>query len=402
MLQASARRGLVRMFHSIVDKEGDRLFADPKQNQWTAQDVVTGGSVELLKIVVDRGISLKKGKDRYGWTLVHYAASQGNLDMLTYLVKQSIDIDERNLAGESAYNLAGIHHYKEMQDTIIKLGGRKDMVKFPVLKGKYLGQKPPGMTPEIFAPGIVSRPDFIELSITVSSDGDELFFYGWNDLKDLTIYHCRSVNGLWVAPEEFSITAQRPAGIPFLSHDNTKLFFKWQDPQCHEMWITERTDNGWSNPQFSCQGFYLSQTRNNEFYITELPNSENQYKYHITKVKIDKNRIKETEKVIFPDHTGHRAHPCIAPDGSLIIFDGGGGDHMRVAFKREDGTWGEALDLTEYGFEPLAGMPTISPDGKYLFFKKGCRGELDIAHSNTNRDIWWVDIKVIEKLRSEE
>jgi len=27
---------------------------------------------------------------------------------------------------------------------------------FPVLKGPYLGQKPPGMTQEVFAPGIVS------------------------------------------------------------------------------------------------------------------------------------------------------------------------------------------------------------------------------------------------------
>jgi hypothetical protein len=35
---------------------------------------------------------------------------------------------------------------------------------FPVLKGPYLGQKPPGMIPEIFAPGIVSIPDVTEWS----------------------------------------------------------------------------------------------------------------------------------------------------------------------------------------------------------------------------------------------
>jgi len=27
---------------------------------------------------------------------------------------------------------------------------------FPVLEGPYIGQKPPGLTPEVFAPGIVS------------------------------------------------------------------------------------------------------------------------------------------------------------------------------------------------------------------------------------------------------
>ena len=28
--------------------------------------------------------------------------------------------------------------------------------EFPVVKGPYLGQKPPGMVPQIFAPGIIS------------------------------------------------------------------------------------------------------------------------------------------------------------------------------------------------------------------------------------------------------
>ncbi len=34
--------------------------------------------------------------------------------------------------------------------------GQEKMPDFAVLSGKYLGQKPPGMTPEIFAPGIIS------------------------------------------------------------------------------------------------------------------------------------------------------------------------------------------------------------------------------------------------------
>ena len=32
--------------------------------------------------------------------------------------------------------------------------------EFPVLKGPYLGQKSPGMTPEVFAPGIISTDDW--------------------------------------------------------------------------------------------------------------------------------------------------------------------------------------------------------------------------------------------------
>lgn len=47
--------------------------------------------------------------------------------------------------------------------------------EFPTLAGPYLGQTPPGMKPEIFAPGIVST-DKHEFSITVSPEGDEIFF----------------------------------------------------------------------------------------------------------------------------------------------------------------------------------------------------------------------------------
>ena len=402
MLQASARRGLVRMFLSIIDKEGDRLFADKEQNKWTLQDVVTSGSLELLSHLIDRGFTIKKGKDRYGWTLVHYAAAKGHTEMLEYLVRQGIDINLRTNAGESAYNLADRNNHNEIQDVIIELGGRNDTVQFPVLKGPYLGQKPPGLKPKIFAPGVVSRPDFIELSITVSSAGDEFFFYGWSDSKDLTIYHTRIANGLWIFPGEFPLTAKRPSGLPFLSFDNTKLFFKWQDSRHHGMWVTERTDEGWADPQPSGKGFYVTQSGKDGFYITELPSQENDHRYHIAKVKIVNNRMTDYKRVHFPDQTGHRAHPCIAPDGSFILFDSGGGEHLRVAFRQKDGTWGKALDLTEYGFERLAGMPAISPDGKYLFFKLGCRGALDISHSKTNRDIWWVDIQIIETLRTKE
>ena len=36
------------------------------------------------------------------------------------------------------------------------MGIHAQQENFPVLKGPYLGQKPPGLTPEIFAPEIIS------------------------------------------------------------------------------------------------------------------------------------------------------------------------------------------------------------------------------------------------------
>ena len=46
---------------------------------------------------------------------------------------------------------------------------------FPVLTGPYLGQRPPGRMPEIFAPGLIST-ERVELNSVFSPDGRYLFF----------------------------------------------------------------------------------------------------------------------------------------------------------------------------------------------------------------------------------
>lgn len=405
MLQKSAKTGLERFFKVIVEREGYSLFVDKERNRWTLQDAISGGSIELVKILLEKNIPLEKNGDIYGWTPIHYAASKNRLPMLEFLVKKGIDINKRTKSGETAYNLAEKEGNKEAQELIVKLGGKIDPVKFPSIKGSYLGQNPPGMKPEIFAPGIISRPDLKEFTSTFSPDGKELFFYGFRPNFHSKIYVSRIVNDTWSAPEEFSITSAYSATLPFIPSDNKRLFFNWNNPQFNgpwSIWVTERTVGGWSEPEYTGSGFYMSETKDGQIYISDVSSQDTDGRTYISKVTITNNRFTDFEKIIFPDQSGDRAHPCIAPDGSFIIFDEGDGDHIQISFRKKDGTWGRAIDLTQNSFEPLAGAPTISPDGKYLFFKQGCRGLLDIAYSDTNRDIYWVSAKIIEELRPKE
>jgi len=46
---------------------------------------------------------------------------------------------------------------------------------FPDISGPYLGQVPPGNTPELFAPGIISTPMYTR-DITMTPDGKEIYF----------------------------------------------------------------------------------------------------------------------------------------------------------------------------------------------------------------------------------
>ena len=48
---------------------------------------------------------------------------------------------------------------------------------FPTLKGPYLGQKPPGMTPEIFAPGVISTGYHEVGGPAFTPDLSEIYFH---------------------------------------------------------------------------------------------------------------------------------------------------------------------------------------------------------------------------------
>jgi hypothetical protein len=47
---------------------------------------------------------------------------------------------------------------------------------FPRLQGPYLGQKPPGMTPELFAPGLIAGIEEHQNCLTFSPDGKEIYW----------------------------------------------------------------------------------------------------------------------------------------------------------------------------------------------------------------------------------
>lgn len=54
----------------------------------------------------------------------------------------------------------------------------------PNLKGSYLGQKPPGVTPEVFAPGIVSTNNHAEMGCAWTPEGKE-FYFGRSETADI-------------------------------------------------------------------------------------------------------------------------------------------------------------------------------------------------------------------------
>ncbi|MFC2156861.1 TolB family protein [Acidobacteriota bacterium] len=262
----------------------------------------------------------------------------------------------------------------------------------PVLKGPYLGQKLPGVIPEIFAPGIVSTEVNRELGgCSFSPDGKECYFTRAID-DDWVIMVTRLESEGWTIPEPVEFSKGFTALYPHVTLDNHRVLWQWRglNERDEGMYTSRRTLDGWSEAEYVGSGMNVSSTRDGEMYVTDNIETPNR----VTEVKFEKGRftqyIRLEGEIEYYQKEFRSAHPCISPDGSYIIFDDRGTfGSLYVSFRNKENDWGKPIALTEHGFHPESGIATISPDGKYLFF--GIKG-----------DTYWVSTKIIEDLKPDE
>ena len=96
----------------------------------------------------------------------------------------------------------------------------------PVLKGPYLGQTLPGMTPELFAPGIITTQFHEHCSPAFSPDGTEVYWSVFiNFWGPQVILMMRMEKDRWTRPEVAPFSGQYSDGNPCFSHDGKKIFF---------------------------------------------------------------------------------------------------------------------------------------------------------------------------------
>jgi Tol biopolymer transport system component len=129
---------------------------------------------------------------------------------------------------------------------------------FPLLKGPYLGQDPPGTIPVVFAPGIVSTGLYTR-DIAMSKDGKEIYF-SISDAATTSIFVTQLINGRWTEPVIAPFSGKGFFDFePHISPDGKKFFFlSGRPPQGMEpktgwfyqkIWMMNKLDNGWSEPQ---------------------------------------------------------------------------------------------------------------------------------------------------------
>ncbi len=273
---------------------------------------------------------------------------------------------------------------------------------FPVLKGPYLGQNPPGMTPQLFAPEIFKTE--VHGALVISPDGREMY---WDLMEEVQNILCMKIeNNQWTKPAEVSFKSHFGTGNATFSPDGKKLFFTSRESieggkkgEGENIWYVDRQNNSWGKPKplgpvvnSYPLHWQVSVASNGNLYFSAggdiyvaLPQKE---KY---------NTVRKMGAAINTEH--YESTPYIAPNESYMIFSRFGGDlryaDLFICFKDPQGNWTEAINMgTQINSEMHELCPDVTPDGKYLFFNRnyGEKGDLRI---------FWVSSKIIVEIKSQ-
>ena len=131
------------------------------------------------------------------------------------------------------------------------LSGIAQQDDFPVLKGPYLGQKPPGMTPEIFAPGIISTENLGEAGSAFTKNGDMFLFNRRTPPEEhKTIYFTELKDGYWAKPSPVSFNSPYADWDFHFAPDGKTLYFSSKRPVNQDnrpskhanIWVTNEDD----------------------------------------------------------------------------------------------------------------------------------------------------------------
>jgi Tol biopolymer transport system component len=264
----------------------------------------------------------------------------------------------------------------------------------PAATGPYFGQKPPGLTPEVFAPGVISVAGSIECSLSLSPKGDELFFTrarssGWPHCK---IMHMKKQGDEWSAPEVASFLKDDWATQAVFSPDGQYLYFSTSrgkpDIRYYSLWRSKKDGDGWSKPESvidmgggPMMEFHPTVTRDGSVYFLSWDFSRQTGDIYVARMV----NGKYVEPVIVgpPISTQYNeVRPTVEPNERYLLFEshrpgGYGGTDIYIAFRDANGTWSSVRNMGPTVNAPADDdVPNISPDGKYWF-------------SKVNDDIYW-------------
>jgi hypothetical protein len=257
----------------------------------------------------------------------------------------------------------------------------------------YMGQEPPGLTPKVFAPGLVSLANRCEHGLCLSKDGRECYVsVRAADWSSSQITVMRYENGQWTAPVQAAFSNSQ-SFCPSLADNDQTLYFS----RSVDIWRVHRTAQGWSQP---------------ELVPAPASSSSQDYSCHISslgslwtcswraggvggcdvwRISFADGQFREAADIRIVNATADDCQPVPGPNEDYVIFHssrpgGFGGVDLYISFANGQGGWNAPRNLG-----PIVNtskndlVPYISPDHKYLFF---CRQD-----TSADENVYWVQVE---------
>ena len=270
----------------------------------------------------------------------------------------------------------------------------------------YLEQKTPDLIPEIFAPGIISINGRYEHGISFSPDLEELYFGANYENQDPSIYFSKLEGKKWTNPKRANFTKGKKIGEmhPFVNPNGTIIHFAAHDAftlphhkESVKTWFVKRLGNSWSDakqldsPINDDFVFYSNEAKNGDVFYTNMSKRKMYYA----------PKINDKYPEVYEVGTGG-FHGFISPSQDYLLVNARNKENdnrksdIYVYFKKKEGEWSKAINLGgEVNSNFSETCPSITPDGKYLFFSR-------YNEEGGLSNLYWVSTEVIEKLRSNQ
>ena len=261
----------------------------------------------------------------------------------------------------------------------------------------YFGQTPPGDIPQVFAPGIVSKPGRVEYGITISPDGKEMLFAlgNWPNKRTMIMEY---KNDSWTGPDTVSFSLTRSAEEAIYSPDGQRVYYYAYSPPnpvgSADLCYSVKPGSVWSEPVNL--GIPLN-TAQSEYHPCVVADGSIYFENVSGKICYSKFQDGNYQprivlRAMFNGQGNAWANPFVSPDESYFIFNssrpgGFGNTDLYISYKKDDGTWTNPKNLgniintstSECGSE-------ITDDGLYMTYV-------------SNNDIYWVSSGFIDSLR---
>ena len=276
----------------------------------------------------------------------------------------------------------------------------------------YFGLTPPGLIPEVFAPGIVSDSSWAEhCQLAVSPKGDEIYWSAWSSQyppadtskkNSEQIYFSEFKEGSWTKPALAEFTKDHLTNLnggPVFSPDGSRLYFYSVDRPGGfgdmDTWYVDRTETGWSKP-INVGEPYNSSGDDWTPIFTSLGNAYKNFGRTI-KYKYENGTFSNPDTIVIYEGFRPIFPVFISPDESYALFDavkedGFGHLDLYISFKNENNHWKYPINMgNKINSEVWERFPMVSPDGKYFFFMK---------HTKT-QDFFWVSTEIFTDLKKQ-